>query len=131
MVKRATKAKVKQRTNQVAKMLMSGVNRADIVQFVSKEWGLDERTGDDYISRAKEAILESLDDKRDLHLAMALRRLSDLYTKTLRVDDYKGALSVQKEINKLIGLYAPERREYTGADGKDLVFKLVYPDDDN
>jgi hypothetical protein len=45
----------------------------------------------------------------DVERGRAYARLNLLFLSTMRVQDYKAALSVQKEINKLIHLYDKDR----------------------
>jgi hypothetical protein len=129
MAKKATKAEVKQRTSQIIKMMTLGVSRADICQFASDNWQIDDRTTDRYIKRANDYFAETSVIDRDEQIGIAMRRYNDLYQKNMRIDDYKAALATQKELSNLLGLNAPKRTEHTGADGGAMEFKLVYPDD--
>lgn len=121
--KRATKAVVEKRTNQVIKMLLLGVSRADIIQFANENWDIGEAATDRYIKKANQHFSESSIIKRDEQLGLAMRRLNDLFSKNMRIDDYKAALSVEKEIISLLGLSAPLESK------QDITVNFKYPDD--
>ncbi len=108
---KATDAEINRRVLDVYKLLVAGASRATIVQYGSKTWSITDRQVDDYIARAKLDLMAQLDRDKDNNLAMAITRMSDIYQQCYAAKNYKGAITAQIEINKLLGLYAPTKIE--------------------
>ena len=106
--RKATKAEVGNRINQVADMILQGFTRGQILQFVTEKtaWGISERQTDYYIRKARDKFEEEAEINRRYELGRALKRLDDLYRRDMAIQDYKAALQVQKERSTLTGLYA-------------------------
>jgi len=109
---KATNAEVKKRIKQVSKMLLRGLSRAEIIQYAAEYWEIEERQVDTYINRANKGFAKSSIFDTSEQLGIASQRLTDLYGKNMRIDDYKAALAVQKELTRLLGIDAPQRIEY-------------------
>jgi protein-arginine kinase activator protein McsA len=54
----------------------------------------------------------------------ALGQLEDMYQHCIKDKNYKQALEVRKEINKLTGLYESEKIDFTG----EIIFKAKFDD---
>jgi hypothetical protein len=117
MGNKATNAETNKRVNTLYKMLLSGADRAEIIQYGSENYEIGERAIDDLIAKANEAFEEASKHLREVEFGKALTRLNNLYARSLKVQDFKTALSVQREINALLGLNTPTRLEHTGKDG--------------
>lgn len=104
---KATDAEILKRIAAVHKLLVAGAARASIVQYGSSQWNVTDRQVDDYIARAKETLKAQTDRDKDNNLAMAIARMQEIYQECKSAKNYKGAISAQIEINKLLGLYAP------------------------
>lgn len=106
---RPNKAVVMQRTEDVEALVVRGLTRGQMLQFVSEktEWGkeVSVRTVDNYIRRASDNIQATAESNRAWRIAMADAQLRDLYVKSMQIQDYKAALAIRKEISKLFGLY--------------------------
>ena len=63
---RSSKTEHNFRVNKVAKLLSVGTTRSEIIQFVSDEYGVTERTADNYMQDAR-AIL-----KKDFDIAILI-----------------------------------------------------------
>lgn len=122
---KATDAEVSRRIATIHKLLVAGASRTTILQYAVKTWDVSESMADKYIGRAKETILEQVDRDKDQNLALALERMQEIYQECKSAKNYKGAITAQVEINKLLGLYAPTKQEVTGADGSAVMIKLV------
>lgn len=61
---------------------------------------------DGVLADARRRLTVAADFHRDEEVGRALVRLGDLYERSLRVQDVKTALAAQKELNKLLDLYA-------------------------
>lgn len=57
------------------------------------------------IRRAQDQIARATDYDRRRELALAYRRLRDLYRRSVAVQDCKTALAAQRELNRLLDLY--------------------------
>lgn len=95
---------VRSREKEIAKLLIDGNSREDILHYTSK-WKLSDRQIDTYISRAKELVEKSVKRKIEYDYAKAVRRYEDLYKMSLERKDYKTALAVNKELTALQGLF--------------------------
>lgn len=116
MAAKASEAQMEQRVTAVFELLTRGVSRAGILQYVAKEtdWNVSERTIDSYIARANERFAEHAAVRRDLEFGKALRRTEYVYLAAMKVHDYQRALAALREINLLMGLYAPTKTEIGG-----------------
>lgn len=122
-----TNAELDRRINQVMKLIVNGVDRAGILQYTSEktEWNVTDRTIDDYIAKATEIIKTYSAPLREDEMGKAMLRLTNLYARNMQINDFKAALATQKEINALLGMYAPEKKELTGKDGAPLFDSLT------
>jgi hypothetical protein len=111
----ANTLEIDERVTEVLRMLVSGFGRDEILEKARTEWKIERAQADNYIRKAKdkfqEIAKESKQDKEAL-IGLAQRRLDNLYKNNLRTLNYQGALNTQKEINKLFGLYEPEKHEH-------------------
>lgn len=110
--RKATKAEIGNRVNQVADMILQGFTRAQILQFITEKtsWGISERQSDYYIRKARDKFEEEAAINRRFELGRAMKRLDDLYRRDMAIQDYKAALQVHKERSTLAGLYASDPR---------------------
>jgi hypothetical protein len=104
---KATNAEVEQRISKVFSMLVEGASYGEIVRHAAEKWKLSDRQTDTYIKRAKIQLSEHAQVERAEEFGKALARLSDLYKRALKLHDFRTALSVQKEINAVMGHYPP------------------------
>lgn len=107
---RITKAELALRHAQVATMLLSGLSRGDVLQFIATEratWDVKERQIDYYIAAANKIIEREAARDVNREKGKAALRLDTLYRKSLGAKLYGTALRVQRAINRLHGLEAP------------------------
>lgn len=94
------------RAETVKTLVCRGLERKDIIAYGrEKEWR--EEAGDiDHLIEAANADLarEASELDTEIELGKAIARLNHLYQQTVKVQDFKTALSIQKEINKLLAL---------------------------
>ncbi len=69
------------------------------------------------VKEARARITVAADYTRDEQLGRAVMRLDDLYAKSIAAQDTRTALQAQRELNRLLSLYAP--RSDPSADGED------------
>lgn len=114
MAEKSTNVEMEFRINQVIRMLLSGVvKRSDIIRFITEktDWNVQERQIENYIARAKEELKDMMSDELEYQKGLALSRYSDLYAKSLKIQDYANCRQIQKEINIMLGLNEPEKKQ--------------------
>lgn len=102
--------------------------RADILQFITKTYGVKiDQANKDY-AKAKELIKDIVpDDDRDLLKAKSLARLEDLYTIARAEKNLKECRQLIETINKMFGLNQPDRVDMTSA-GEPIKTSIVFYD---
>jgi len=107
-MQKSDKNTVEQRVKDIATMLINGCSREVLVLHCSEKWNIGERQADKYIVRAKVLVENSIKRKVEYDYAKAVRRYEDLYRLSLEKKDYRTALSVNKELTTLQGLFKQE-----------------------
>jgi hypothetical protein len=129
--KRCTDAEMVKRISIVYDLLVEGATRSDIFQFITKNMGIgvSVRTIDNYIHKAIKMIRKDAELDRKLELGKAKRRLNKLYYNSVKIQDYGTCLNIQKESNKLYGLYPEKKISVEPGDG-DLRIVIGSPEED-
>jgi hypothetical protein len=106
---KASNAEIEARVSTVFSLIVAGCTTAEIVRYSAEKttWGVGRRQIEDYIAAATAQFIELSRATRSVELGKALSRLNDLYAKSLRIQDYKACLAMQKEISTLLALHAP------------------------
>lgn len=112
-----------QRVRVVTGLLINGNSREDIVQYSSENWNIGERQTDKYIHKAKELVEKSVKKNIDYDYAKAIRRYEDLYKLAIDRKDYRTAITANKEITALQGLFK-QQLEFSG----DIKFICSVPE---
>ena len=114
------------RISLVYRLLLNGLRRREIIQYISEktDWEVTDRTIDTYIQKARAEISEITEIERDGAYGMARKRLDDLYYKSMKINDYKTCLAVQKEISELEGLKV-SKSEISGDGGGPVVLAVL------
>ena len=105
---KSDKNTIERRIKSISSMLINGNNREFIVLYCSENWNIGERQADKYISRARTLIEQSVKKQVAYDYAKAVRRYEELYRLSIEKKDYKTALSVNKELTTLQGLFKIE-----------------------
>ena len=115
MGNKSTHAETQSRVATIYRLLLNGLRRREIIQYVSEntDWGVSERSVDNYIKQATAEISEINKSEKIAAYGMARRRLDDLYFKSMKINDYKTCLQIQKELNVLEGMKTV-KTEFTG-----------------
>ena len=71
------------------------------------------------VEDARKRITVAADYTRDEQLGKAVMRLEDLYAKANAAKDIRSALQAQRELNRLLSLYADTRQAAPGEDDSD------------
>lgn len=93
---------------------------ADVYRYAidaTKGLGLSPVEADAAIAEARRKIHLAAAVDHDFELGKAQTRLADLFQKATKTQDYKTALAIQKELNRLLALY-PNRATITAGDGQ-------------
>jgi len=98
-----------ERAAKVAELLASGLTVRQIQQYATEKlgWTVTEKMIYTYIAKANEAFAEESKAKINEEFGKGLRRLNMLFAASLKIQDYKACLSVQREINSMMGFNAP------------------------
>ena len=105
---KSDKNTIERRIKSISSMLINGNNREFIVLYCSENWNIGERQADKYISKARTLIEQSVKKQVPYDYAKAVRRYEELYRLSIEKKDYKTALSVNKELTTLQGLFKIE-----------------------
>jgi len=93
--------------DKIILLLTSGIGHAATLHAASEKLGLDPANAAVALDEARRRITIAADYNRDEQLGTAILRLNDIYKRSLGVQDYKTALSVQRELSKTLGLCQP------------------------
>lgn len=93
----------------IIQLLMRGLQRKEVIQYIADktDWNIQERMVDKYLRVARDEIKAQSETDKAYYLGESLLRLRNLYFKLYNLQDFKGALQVQKEINDLMGIKEP------------------------
>lgn len=99
------KAVIQARVGMIAEMIIKGLSQREIWTYVSEKesWGVTQRTIRRYRIKAIAEIKIHTQRTIAEKAAIAEQRLEYLFARTVAIQDYKGALAVQREINELHG----------------------------
>ena len=75
---RTTKNEHEFRVNKVANLLSVGTVRSEIIHFCSSEWGVSQRTVENYIQTAREILKQDFDVDRRQFTAEVLAQYASL-----------------------------------------------------
>lgn len=109
---------------KVAMMRIKGKSTHTILEFLMIQIGMSRKIAYEVLGDAQKYIMGQTNEDTKIAFAEAINRLEDLY----EVSDGKLKLEVQKEINKLMGLYAAQKVEISGElDSTIKVIRLSGP----
>jgi hypothetical protein len=100
--------------NGVVKMKVeNGASNKTILDFLMNNLGYGQSYSYEVMREARKKIQEIWDKNAEAHLEEAKAHLEELYENAIRKKDMKLALQVRQELNKLMGLYSPEKLDIT------------------
>lgn len=107
--KKADKATIAQRIEEVLRIRLDGAEFHDIVQYASeKQWGVSERQLWNYIHKADDLLVERQERNRKRTVARHVAQRQALFARCVNGADFRTALAVLTDLAKLRGLY-PEK----------------------
>lgn len=110
-IKEENTSAVQIRVNKIVEVILENPSyfkskiNAELTEFVRKEFSLSQRQSQRYIKWAREAILELIKDRKSQSLENAIIDREYLMKKAKETYDYKLALEVVKDRDKILGLY--------------------------
>lgn len=98
-------AEIDRRINSVFELLCQGEDSAGILQYAAKEWGVTNRQGYTYLTRARKLLDEQLAEQRDSLLAQELALRNRIIRDAMRAGKPQIALNAADSRAKLFGLF--------------------------
>jgi hypothetical protein len=92
--------------DRIVLLLTNGMSVEAAEAYAVKQGSLDADAAHRLVAEARQRITVAADYTRDEQLGKAITRLDDLYAKSVTAHDTRTALQAQRELNRLLGLYA-------------------------
>lgn len=92
-------------------LLASGASPSAATDYAAKNAEMDPKTAAEHVEEAQKRIALAATFDRQEELGTAYTRLNMLFQRSTSQQDYKSALSAQRELNKLLRLYHPGEDE--------------------
>jgi hypothetical protein len=108
--RKAEAAEVARRVEDVLRIRLDGAQYHDVLQYSAENgWGLKERQIREYIARADDLLVERLEKKRKRLIARRLSMREALFARAVNAADYRTALAILSDMDKLQGHYVSDR----------------------
>ena len=104
MAKKGTQAETIVRSQKFARIIANGGRRSDCVRYASENWGVGERTVDEYLKLARDELKKDWDMERPQMIADLLAQCSTLQMEARRSGQYHIALGAINTAAKLAHL---------------------------
>lgn len=104
--------------DRIVLLLINGMSAEAATGFCLQQGVSPDQIGQ-IVEDARKRITVAADYTRDEQLGKAVMRLEDLYAKSMAAHDIRTALQAQRELNRLLSLYADARRADPGDDDSD------------
>jgi len=105
MGKKSDKAEVDRRVHTVVKLLSSAKTSSYICRFASEEWGVERRTAERYLAKAREIIRTDYSIERPDFLSSRLALLDKIIDASINTKQHSnavGALKLQAQLTRLL-----------------------------
>lgn len=106
-------------------MLVSGMGGVEVISALCKKHKITKSEAEAIIKEAKEKITTASTVSAREELGFSIESLKKLYRESLEARDYKTALSVVKEKNRLLNLYDSDDLELVSESAKTRTEELV------
>jgi hypothetical protein len=114
--------------NKIVEMSCSGISQPEILVWLQDEGDCKISYCYDLLREAKPLILDVLKDISKERLEVTIRELEQMKWEAKGTGDKKLALDIQKEINKVSGLYQEKVDITTGGEKIDNQIKIIFLD---
>jgi hypothetical protein len=101
--------------DRIVLLLVNGMS-AEAAEGFALQSGADLEMARQIVAEARKRITVAADYTRDEQIGRAVMRLDDLYAKSIAGQDIRTALQAQRELNRLLDLYAGSARSEGGAE---------------
>jgi peptidoglycan hydrolase-like protein with peptidoglycan-binding domain len=106
-------------------LMVSGMNEQELAAACVAKLGIPTDKVTAVIADARRKLTIAADYNRDEEIGTARTRLNNLYARAIRSADNKTALQAQRELNRLLDLYArPDSGQGTGEDSASIRRQL-------
>jgi hypothetical protein len=95
--------------DRIVLLLINGMS-AEAAKSFAIQGGADPETAEVLVAEARKRITVAADYTREEQIGRAVMRLEDLYAKSIAGQDTRTALQAQRELNRLLDLYAGSPR---------------------
>ena len=105
MGKRSNRAELDRRIHTVVKLLSSAKTSSYVCRYASGEWGVDKRTAERYLAKAREIIRADYSVERHDFLGSRLALLDEIIEASIRTKQHSnavGALKLQAQLTRLL-----------------------------
>ncbi len=109
--RRVSAAEVQRRLDHAEKLLREGKPRAEVVESMTRTFGVSTRAVDSYIARTRERWASESKDVREVERAVTLARLDRLSGKAEHRGAFAAAVGAEKLKAQVNGLLAPQAIE--------------------
>lgn len=114
--------KTEELINGLVKMKVEkGATNKTMLDFLMNDMGYGQSYSYEVMREARKKIQEIWDKNAEGHLEESKAQLEEMYERAYSKKDYKLALQIRQELNKLMGLYSAEKIDIT------LDFKAKFP----
>lgn len=94
--------------DKILLLILSGLPKESVLTAAQAKLGMTPQAAEAAYDEARRRITLAADFNRVAEIGLAVARLNDLYGRSFRAADFKVALATQRELNKLLDLYARE-----------------------
>jgi len=102
---KSTDAELELRIGILFKMVVKGVQRAEIVRFTASNWKIEERQTNHYLMTVRDRIKDTYGQAyKESILSNHLAQLDDLYDQNYSTGDFKECRGIIDSRSKLLGL---------------------------
>jgi CHAD domain-containing protein len=108
-------------TNKIAMMRIKGKSTRFLIEFLQEKVGMGQTTAYEVLRDSQKIVTQMQEKDIEDAYADAIARLDELYEET---PDRRVRLQIQQELNKLQGLYKPNKVDVT-TNGKDLQINEI------
>ena len=105
MAKKSSKHEVDRRVHEIVKLISSAKTTSYICRFASEEWGVDRRTSERYLARARDIIRADYSIERNEFMASRIALLDKIAERSIESGQHSnavGAIRLQSELTRLL-----------------------------
>lgn len=107
--KEANKVELEKRLDEVEKLLLQDALYSQIVRYTANRWGIKSRQTDTYISKVYKRWKQRTEPDRKNLWNKAVNKYKVMFQEANSEGDLHHKIEIQKEINKLQGLYPADK----------------------